>query len=180
MRDAGRLVGRTRPGSTLSPAGAGGVGGTRLPLDRARSARLLGFGAVIAHTRDAMWPADGLVDAARGGGQPGADVSKLAEDLEIFASPAFGYVTWTRAVPGERADAAEAQPVRAGGAAGRGRRPDRAADRASCAVVKTPSARTDNWLYAYGEVPRALDLAPAGHPPDVRGGARRCTSTPGG
>ena len=27
------------------------------------------------------------------------------------------------------------------------------------AVVKSPSARSDNLIFAYGEVPRALDLA---------------------
>ena len=27
------------------------------------------------------------------------------------------------------------------------------------AVIKSPSARSDNLIYAYGEVPRALDLA---------------------
>src|SRR5713101_4077190 len=47
----------------VSPAGAGGAGGTRLPMDRTRLAGLLGFGSVGAHTRDAMWSADVLADA---------------------------------------------------------------------------------------------------------------------
>src|SRR5580698_8131601 len=38
----------------VSPGGAGGVGGTRLPIDRTRLAALLGFGSVGPHTRDEM------------------------------------------------------------------------------------------------------------------------------
>ena len=60
------------------------------------------------------------------------------------------------------------------------------------AVVKSPSARSDNLIYAYGEVPRALDLAlrttrltdrrgahPAGQRrPDGRGAGPRVTPRP--
>ena len=45
-----------------SPAGSGSVNGSRLPLDRAGLAELLGFDAVIPHTRDAMWQADGPIE----------------------------------------------------------------------------------------------------------------------
>jgi len=36
------------------------------------------------------------------------------------------------------------------------------------AVTKSPSARSDNLIFAYGEVPRALDLSTRIHPPDGR------------
>ena len=80
-------------GTDVSPAGAGGAGGTRIPLDRARLAQSLGFGAAGAHTRDAMWSVDVLADAVLAAAQAAATLSQLASDLEIFASPAFGYVT---------------------------------------------------------------------------------------
>ena len=43
-----------------SPGGAGGVNGSRFPLDRARVAELLGFSQLVTHTRDGMWQTDGL------------------------------------------------------------------------------------------------------------------------
>ena len=62
-------------------------------MDRTRLAGLLGFGSVGAHTRDAMWSADVLADAVTAASQAVATIGQLACDLEIFASPAFGYVT---------------------------------------------------------------------------------------
>jgi argininosuccinate lyase len=142
-----------------SPGGAGGVGGTRLPLDRARLARRLGFGAVGMHTRDAMWSVDVLADAVLAAAQAVATLSQLASDLEIFASPAFGYVTLDASLcrasvlmPQKRNP--YALPVLRGGA---GTLVGRLTG--LLATGLTPSARTDNWLYAYGEVAGALDLA---------------------
>jgi argininosuccinate lyase len=146
-------------GTDASPAGAGGVGGARLPLDRARLAGLLGFGSVGAHTRDAMWSVDVLADAVTAAVQAVSTIGQLAADLEIFASPAFGYVTLDASLcrasvlmPQKRNP--YALPVLRGGA---GTLVGRLAG--LLATGLTPSARTDNWLYAYGEVAGALDLA---------------------
>jgi argininosuccinate lyase len=142
-----------------APAGVGGVGGSRVPLDRGRLAELLGFAAPGAHTRDAMWAVDGLVDAVVAAAQAAATVDRLAEDLEIFASPGFGYVTLDASLcrasvlmPQKRNPYALAV-IRAGAGTLVGR--------ATGLLVtqRTPSARTDNWLHAYGEVAGALDLA---------------------
>ena len=76
-----------------SPGGAGAVGGTRLPVDRERLAGRLGFAAAGPHTRDAMWSVDMLGDVVAAAAQAVATVGQLAADLEIFASPAFGYLT---------------------------------------------------------------------------------------
>ena len=143
----------------VSPAGAGGAGGTRLPVNRARLAARLGFGSVGAHTRDAMWSADALADAVTAAAQSVATIAQLASDLEIFASPAFGYVTLDASLcrasvlmPQKRNP--YALPVlRAGAGTLIGRLTG------LLATGLTPSARTDNWLYAYGEVAGALDLA---------------------
>jgi len=143
----------------VSPAGAGGAGGSRLPLDRERLAARLGFAAAGPHTRDAMWSADALTDAVAAAAQATATVSQLACDLEIFASPAFGYL----ALPASLCRASVlmpqkrnpyALPVLRGGA---GTLIGRLTG--LLATGLTPSARTDNWLYAYGEVAGALDLA---------------------
>jgi argininosuccinate lyase len=88
-----------------------------------------------------------------------ATIGQLAGDLEIFASPAFGYVTLDASLcrasvlmPQKRNP--YALPVLRGGA---GTLIGRLTG--VLATGLTPSARTDNWLYAYGEVAGALDLA---------------------
>jgi argininosuccinate lyase len=142
-----------------SPAGVGGVGGSRIPVDRARLAELLGFQAVGAHTRDVMWAVDGLAETVTAAAQAAITVDRLAEDLEVFASPAFGYVqldpSLCRAsvlLPQKRNPYALA--VIRGGA---GTLIGRVAG--ALATQRTPSARTDNWLYAYGETAGAVELA---------------------
>jgi argininosuccinate lyase len=158
LRHLDRLA-RAHAWADRSPAGAGGVAGTRIPVDRARLAELLGFGAVAAHTRDAIWAVDGLVDAAGAATQAALTVDRLAEDLEIFSSPPFGYVeldpSLCRAsvlMPQKRNPYALAV-IRGGAGTLVGRLTGLLATQA------TPSARTDNWLYAYGEVAGTLELA---------------------
>lgn len=158
LRDADRLL-AAEAWVNRSPGGAGCVNGSRLGLDRDRTAALLGFDGVIPHTRDAMWQTDGLVDVLATSASLVSGLSKLAEDLEIWDSQEFDFVDlagpYTRSsvlMPHKRNPYA-LSIVR--GAAGIliGR---------LCgflAVVKTPSARTDNLIFAYGEVPRALELA---------------------
>lgn len=142
-----------------SPAGSGGVGGTRVPVDRLALADALGFEGAAAHTRDGMWAVDGLADAVVAATQAATTVDRLAEDLEIFTSPGFGYVTLDASMcrasvlmPQKRNPYALAV-IRSGAGTLIGR--------ATGLLVtqRTPSARTDNWLHAYGEVAEALELA---------------------
>ncbi len=142
-----------------SPGGAGGVNGTALLTDRAHIAGLLGFGSVIEHTRDAMWQTDGLVDALAAGASLLISQAKLAEDLEIWASPEFGYLTiaegYSRSsvlMPQKRNPYALTMIRGASGVA---------IGRLSglLALTKSPSARSDNLIFAYGEVPRTLAAA---------------------
>ena len=86
-------------------------------------------------------------------------IGQLAGDLEIFASPAFGYLTLDASLcrasvlmPQKRNPYALAV-LRGGAGTLIGRLTG------LLATGLTPSARTDNWLYAYGEVAGALDLA---------------------
>ena len=156
---AGRRLSEALEWADASPGGAGCVNGTRLRSDRSHVAALLGFRAIAEHTRDAMWQTDGLFDMVGAAAGLVVTQSELAEDLEIWASQEFDYVTladgYSRAsvlMPQKRNPYA-LSIIR--GAAGTliGRLTG------LLAVAKTPSARSDNLIFAYGEVPRALDLA---------------------
>ena len=158
LRDATRLVDALAWTNT-SPGGAGCVNGSRLLDDRGPIARMLGFEGVIEHTRDAMWQTDGLVDMLAGAASLVGTQSKLGEDLEIWASSEFDYVTladgFSRAsilMPQKRNPYA-LSIIRGASGTLVGRLTG------FLAVIKSPSARSDNLIYAYGEVPRALDLA---------------------
>jgi argininosuccinate lyase len=155
----GRRLSEALAWTDASPGGAGCVNGTRLRADRRHVAALLGFRSVAEHTRDAMWQVDGLFDMVGAAAGLVLTQSKLAEDLEIWASQEFDYVTvadgYSRAsvlMPQKRNPYA-LSIIR--GAAGTltGRLAG------LLAVAKTPSARSDNLIFAYGEVPRALEMA---------------------
>ena len=122
-------------------------------------ADLLGFGGVIEHTRDAMWQVDGLINILAITASMLSNQSKLAEDLEIWSSSEFDYVDlddgFTRSsvlMPNKR-NPYSLSIVRGASGILIGRLSG------FLAVVKSPSARSDNLIFAYGEVPRALDLA---------------------
>ena len=142
-----------------SPGGAGGVNGTALLTDRAHIAGLLGFDSVIEHTRDAMWQTDGLVDALAACASLLVTQGKLAEDLEIWASPEFGFVTiadgYSRSsvlMPQKRNPYALTM-IRGACGVAIGRLTG------LLALTKSPSARSDNLIFAYGEVSRTLAAA---------------------
>jgi argininosuccinate lyase len=158
LRDADRLL-ACLEWVNQSPGGAGCVNGSRLVSDREHIAALLGFDGVIEHTRDAMWQIDGLVDLLATAASLVTNLAKLAEDLEIWDSQEFDFVElagpYTRAsvlMPQKRNPYALAIVRGAAGVL---------IGRLSgyLAVVKTPSARSDNLIYAQGEVPRSLQLA---------------------
>ena len=143
----------------LSPAGSGGVAGTSIPVDRARMSDRLGFRQPTDHIRDGMWSADTMIDCAVAAVQAALNADRLAEDLEIFTSPQFGYVI----LGGSSSRASVLLPQK--------RNPYAlAVIRGGCGTLigratglmttqRTPSARTDNWLYAYGEVIGAVEMA---------------------
>ena len=157
VRDAGRLLDEL-DWVDRSPGGAGCVNGTRLLSDRSFVADALGFRGVIAHTRDAMWQIDGLIHLLATAASLLSGFSKLAEDLEIWSSSEFDFVdladAYTRAsvlMPQKRNPYSLAI-VRGASGVVIGRLTG------FLAVAKSPSARSDNLIFAYGEVPRALDL----------------------
>ncbi|GEL22419.1 argininosuccinate lyase [Pseudonocardia sulfidoxydans NBRC 16205] len=158
VRDARRLLDEL-DWVDSSPGGAGCVNGTRLLDDRGPVAAALGFRGVIPHTRDAMWQVDGLVHILATAASLLSNFSKLAEDLEIFSSSEFDFVdladAYTRSsilMPQKRNPYA-LSIIRGANGVVIGRLTG------FLAVTKSPSARSDNLIFAYGEVPRALDLS---------------------
>jgi len=158
LREIDRLTAEL-DGVNRSPAGAGGVNGSPLTGDRHRMAALLGFDGVIEHTRDAMWQADGFTALVVTAASLVTTLAKLAEDLEIWSSSEFGYVslawghTRTSVLMPQKRNPYALTMVRgeAGVLIGRAT--------GMLALAKSPSARSDNLIFAYGEVPRALGLA---------------------
>jgi argininosuccinate lyase len=158
LRDAERVL-ADLAWVNRSPAGAGGVNGSRFPLDRERLARLLGFSAPIVHTRDAMWQTDGFAEAAWHAALAATNASRFAEDLEIYGSDEFGLLR----IGDELCRASALMPqkrnpyalvvIRGGARTLLGRATG------ALAAQQTPSGRTDNLLYAYGEIPAAVELA---------------------
>jgi argininosuccinate lyase len=100
-----------------------------------------------------------LSDAVNAAAAAVLTVDELAEDLEIFASPAFDFVELDASLcrasvlmPQKRNPYALAV-IRGGAGTVIGRATG------LLATAKSPSARTDNWLYAYGEVTGAVELS---------------------
>jgi len=158
LRDAERLL-EVVAWLNGSPCGTGAVNGSRLATDRRSSAAALGFDHVVVNTRDAMWQVDGLVQLASTLASLACTATSLAEDLEIWSSSEFDYVDlgagYTRSsvlMPQKRNPYAltmvrGATGVLIGQATG------------LLAVQKSPSARSDTLIFAYGEVPAMVDQA---------------------
>jgi argininosuccinate lyase len=142
-----------------SPAGGGSVNGSRLPLNRERVAALLGFDGLAVHTRDAMWQPDMPVEVVGLAVALMVNLDRLAEDLYLFATDEFGYVTLadahsrTSVIMPQKKNPYSLAFVR--GTA----RHMMAALTSVIATNLTPSGQPDNRIFAYGEVPRALDHA---------------------
>ncbi|MGH9038717.1 MAG: lyase family protein [Acidimicrobiia bacterium] len=139
-----------------SPGGAGGTTGTSVPIDRDGLAALLGFEGVVAHARDAMWQTDGLVDLLAVLASAATEAGQVSADLEIWASPAYGFVELadgycrvSALMPQKKNPYALAVVRQAAGAV-------TGALSAVLSGLRTPTARTDHFLLAPGEVRRAL------------------------
>ena len=112
-RRAGARSPTSTPPTAARPAPAASTGrATRSTASGSSS--LLGFGGPIEHTRDAMWQTDGFAEATWHAAQAATErepVRRGPRDLRQRRVRAAA--DRRRAVPRQRADAAEAQPVRA-------------------------------------------------------------------
>lgn len=91
FRDADRLRG-CRARLNECPLGAGAVAGTILPLDRAAMAHKLGFDRATANSIDATSDRDFAIEFVQSSAVLSVHMSRLAEDLILFASQEFGFV----------------------------------------------------------------------------------------
>ena len=158
LRDAQRLMAEYA-NVNQSPAGSGAANGSPLIKDREGAAEALGFSAPAEHIRDAMWQTDPFSHVLFLATSLVLAEDRLAEDLEIFASREFDFVALADNVvrpsvlmPQKRNPYA-LTVVRGSAGIMIGRLTGQ------LALAKAPSARSDTFIYAYGEVPRALDLA---------------------
>ena len=79
-------------GLDVCPLGAGAVAGTDLPIDPARTARLLGFAAPAAHALDAVASRDTALRVLGAAAGLAVTLSRLAADLQLWSTAEFGFV----------------------------------------------------------------------------------------
>ena len=90
-RDFDRLA-TARGRADVSPLGAGALAGSSLPLDPERTAAELGFASVFDNSLDAVADRDFVVDALYSLAVLGVHLSRLGEELVLWASAEFGFV----------------------------------------------------------------------------------------
>ncbi len=96
-RDRERLA-DTRKRVDVMPLGSGALAGTGFPIDRENVARELGFASVSANSLDAVSDRDFAVEFVSACSLVMAHLSRLAEDLIIYCTSEFGYITLSDAV----------------------------------------------------------------------------------
>ncbi|MCW4006847.1 MAG: argininosuccinate lyase [Candidatus Bathyarchaeota archaeon] len=75
-----------------SPLGACALATTSFPINRERTAELLGFEGLVENSLDAVGSRDFITETLAALTLIAVDLSRLAEDLIIWSSPAFGVV----------------------------------------------------------------------------------------
>ncbi|MEW9502874.1 argininosuccinate lyase [Jeotgalibacillus marinus] len=76
----------------LSPLGAGALAGTTFPIDRERSAELLGFSGIYENSMDAVSDRDFIVEFLSNASMTIVHLSRLAEELIIWSSQEFQFI----------------------------------------------------------------------------------------
>ncbi len=91
VRDDARLRDcRTRV--NVSPLGAAALAGTSYPIDRAYTAKLLGFAAVAENSLDAVSDRDFAIEFAACAALVMTHLSRMAEELVLWSSSQFDFV----------------------------------------------------------------------------------------
>ena len=75
-----------------SPLGAGAIGGSSIPIDRKRTAMLLGFDSIIRNSIDATSSRDAFLEYASTLAILTSTLGRIAEDFIIWATTEFGYI----------------------------------------------------------------------------------------
>lgn len=92
LRDAGRL-GRAVESADACPLGSGALAGCAFPVDRLAIARELGFARITENSLDAVSDRDFALEYLFALAVLATHLSRLAEDMVLFASPEFGFLT---------------------------------------------------------------------------------------
>ncbi len=92
LRDAARL-GDCSARLNFCPLGSGAVAGATLSLDRDIAARELGFTAPTANSIDATSDRDFILEYLQALTLVGLHLSRFAEEITLFATAEFGFVT---------------------------------------------------------------------------------------
>ncbi len=120
-RDRGRLAdGRARLNE--SPLGAGALAGTSFPIDRAMTAKALGFARPMANSLDAVSDRDFALEFLAGTAIAATHLSRLAEEIILWLTEPFRFIalsdaftTGSSMMPQKRnPDAAELVRAKAG------------------------------------------------------------------
>src|ERR1700689_153022 len=90
-RDRGRFA-DARKRLNESPLGAAALAGTSFPINRAMTAKALGFDGPMRNSIDAVSSRDFALEFLADAAICGMHLSRLAEEIVIWSSPAFGFV----------------------------------------------------------------------------------------
>jgi argininosuccinate lyase len=120
-RDRGRFA-DARERLNESPLGAGALAGTSFPLDRAMTAKALGFARPAANSLDAVADRDFVLEALSACSIAAVHLSRFAEEIVLWSSPLAGliklsdrFTTGSSMMPQKRnPDAAELVRARTG------------------------------------------------------------------
>jgi argininosuccinate lyase len=91
LRDATRLA-DCRKRADLCPLGSGAVAGATLTLDRRAMAKDLGFDDITANSMDATSDRDFVLEFAQALSMISLHLSRWAEEMILFSTPAYGFV----------------------------------------------------------------------------------------
>jgi len=90
-RDRGRFVDAAKR-MNESPLGAGALAGTSFPINRKMTAKALGFAAPMRNSLDAVSSRDFALEFLAACAIAATHLSRLAEEIVLWASPAYGFV----------------------------------------------------------------------------------------
>jgi argininosuccinate lyase len=91
-RDHGRLM-DARKRMNESPLGAAALAGTGFDIDRHATAQALGFDAPTGNSMDSVSARDFALEALSAAAICATHLSRLAEEIVVYATPSFGFFT---------------------------------------------------------------------------------------
>ena len=90
-RDVGRFADARRRMNEC-PLGAAALAGTSFPIDRAMTAKTLGFDAPTANSLDSVSARDFALEALAAAAICATHLSRLAEEIVLWVTPQFGFI----------------------------------------------------------------------------------------